>query len=61
MFFLLILQQFNKLNQAFTAIELEKRDDCAEIQAALGELTGATSVNGRTTVFFGCKLMVQLY
>lgn len=38
-------EQFKKLNQAFTAIELEKRDDGAEIQAALGEMTGATSVN----------------
>lgn len=50
--FLSILQQFNKLNQAFTAIELEKRDDCAEIQAALGEITGATSVNGND--YFAC-------
>lgn len=38
------LQQFNKLKQKFTAIELENRDDCADIQAVLGELTGATSV-----------------
>ena len=28
----------------FTAIELDKRDDCADIQAALGQMTGATSV-----------------
>lgn len=37
-------QQFQKLNQPFTAIELDKRDDSAAIQAALGEITGATSV-----------------
>lgn len=40
-----VLQQFNKLKEKFTAIELENRGDCAEIQAALGELTGATSVS----------------
>lgn len=38
------LQQFNKINQAFTAIELDARDDAADIQAVLGELTGATTV-----------------
>lgn len=37
-------QQFNKLQQQFTAIELERRDDGADIQAALGQITGATSV-----------------
>lgn len=41
----IVLQQFNKLKQEFTAIEIENRDDCADIQAALGQLTGATSVN----------------
>lgn len=40
-----LFQQFNKLNQLFTAYELDKRDDCAEIQAALGQITGATSVS----------------
>lgn len=51
-FLLVILQQFKKLNQAFTTIELEKRDDCAEIQAALGEITGATSVNENWRIWF---------
>lgn len=39
------MQQFQKLNQAFTAIEIENRSDCSEIQAALGEITGATTVS----------------
>lgn len=39
------LQQFKKLQQQFTAVEIENRDDCADIQAALGEITGATSVS----------------
>ncbi|XP_063700842.1 uncharacterized protein LOC134831089 [Culicoides brevitarsis] len=37
-------EQFKKLNKSFTAVELEDRDDCREIQAVLGEMTGATSV-----------------
>lgn len=57
-----ILQQFNKLNQIFTAIELENRDDCAEIQAALGEITGATSVILKWNSFFDLiKLIITNY
>lgn len=41
---LFLYQQFKKLNKAFKAIEIENRDDCSEIQAVLGEITGATSV-----------------
>ncbi|XP_055313914.1 uncharacterized protein LOC129575076 [Sitodiplosis mosellana] len=37
-------EQFQKLKQEFTAIELENRDDCNEIQAALGQITGGTTV-----------------
>lgn len=37
-------QQFQKLNFDFLTIELENRQDCQEIQAVLGEMTGATSV-----------------
>ncbi|KAL7286058.1 hypothetical protein TKK_0019666 [Trichogramma kaykai] len=35
---------FEKLKQAFTAIELDKRDDMDEFQDILGTLTGARSV-----------------
>lgn len=38
-------QQFQKLNFPFTTVELENRDDCNQIQAVLGELTGATTVS----------------
>lgn len=41
------------MKQQFTAIELENRDDCADIQAALGELTGATSVRFYPPMYFG--------
>lgn len=41
----------------FTAIELDKRDDCADIQAALGEMTGATSV----IEWENLHLMIQYY
>ncbi|GAB0092048.1 Glutaredoxin [Sergentomyia squamirostris] len=37
-------EQFKKLNQAVTVIELETRDDASEIQDVLGELTGARTV-----------------
>ncbi|XP_031637774.1 glutaredoxin-C4 isoform X2 [Contarinia nasturtii] len=37
-------EQFQKLQQEFTAIELDKRDDGGDVQAALGEITGATTV-----------------
>ena len=35
---------FDNLKQKFTAIELDQRDDCDEIQAILGEITGAKTV-----------------
>ncbi|KAK3911720.1 Glutaredoxin-C4 [Frankliniella fusca] len=35
---------FNKINFKYTAIELDKRDDGDQIQAILGEMTGATTV-----------------
>jgi glutaredoxin 3 len=35
---------FDSIKQKFTAIELDKRDDCEEIQAILGEITGAKTV-----------------
>lgn len=38
------LQQFQKIQQEFTAIEIENRDDCDDIQAVLGQLTGASTV-----------------
>lgn len=37
-------QEFEKLGQKFTAIEIENRSDCDEIQSVLGEMTGARSV-----------------
>lgn len=37
-------QQFQKLKEEFTTYELDKRDDGGEIQAALGEVTGGTTV-----------------
>ncbi|XP_059622738.1 uncharacterized protein LOC132265953 [Phlebotomus argentipes] len=37
-------EQFRKLAQDFTSIELETRDDGAEIQDVLGEITGARTV-----------------
>jgi len=37
-------EQFQKLQQEFTAIELDNRGDGGEIQAALGQITGATTV-----------------
>lgn len=40
---------FDNLKQKFTAIELDKREDCDEIQGILGELTGAKTV--RITFF----------
>lgn len=39
-----IFQQFQKLNFNFTSLEIEDRADCSEIQAVLGQMTGATSV-----------------
>lgn len=39
-----LLQEFEKLGQKFTAIEIENRADCDEIQGVLGEMTGAKSV-----------------
>lgn len=42
--FSLFLQQFQKLSEEFTTYELDKRDDGGEIQAALGEVTGGTTV-----------------
>lgn len=38
------LQQFEQLGQHFTAIEIENRKDCDEIQGVLGQLTGARTV-----------------
>ncbi|XP_017785587.1 PREDICTED: glutaredoxin-C4-like isoform X2 [Nicrophorus vespilloides] len=35
---------FEKCQKKYTAIELDKRDDADEIQAILGELTGAKTV-----------------
>ncbi|XP_015586006.1 glutaredoxin-C4 isoform X2 [Cephus cinctus] len=35
---------FDKLKKTYTAIELDKREDGDEIQAILGEMTGARSV-----------------
>lgn len=35
---------FDKLGKKYTAIELDKRDDGDEIQAILGEITGAKTV-----------------
>ncbi|XP_055694034.1 uncharacterized protein LOC129796265 isoform X2 [Lutzomyia longipalpis] len=37
-------EQFDKLSQKFTAIELETRDDGSEIQDVLGEMTGGRTV-----------------
>uniref|UniRef100_U5ER65 Glutaredoxin-2, mitochondrial n=1 Tax=Corethrella appendiculata TaxID=1370023 RepID=U5ER65_9DIPT len=37
-------EPFMKLNQTFTCYELDKRDDGSDIQAVLGQITGATSV-----------------
>lgn len=35
---------FDKLNEKYTAIELDERDDGEEIQSILGEITGARTV-----------------
>ena len=35
---------FNKLQQKYTAIELDERSDAEEIQLILGEMTGAKTV-----------------
>lgn len=43
--FVYIFQQFEKLKFPYLTVELENRDDCSQIQAVLGELTGATSVS----------------
>ncbi|XP_012252844.2 glutaredoxin-C4-like isoform X2 [Athalia rosae] len=37
-------QVFDKLKQKYTAVELDNRDDADEIQAILGEITGAKTV-----------------
>ncbi|XP_037049112.1 glutaredoxin-C4-like [Bradysia coprophila] len=37
-------ETFQKLSFPAVTIELENRDDCNQIQAVLGEMTGATSV-----------------
>uniref|UniRef100_A0A1L8DU31 Glutaredoxin-2, mitochondrial n=1 Tax=Nyssomyia neivai TaxID=330878 RepID=A0A1L8DU31_9DIPT len=37
-------EQFQKLKQKFTTVELENRDDGAEIQDVLGQLTGGRTV-----------------
>ncbi|RZC34104.1 glutaredoxin-C4-like [Asbolus verrucosus] len=37
-------QVFDNITQKFTAIELDERDDCDEIQGILGEITGAKTV-----------------
>ncbi|KAJ6645201.1 Glutaredoxin-C4 [Pseudolycoriella hygida] len=37
-------EQFKKLSFPFFTVELENREDCSQIQAVLGEMTGATSV-----------------
>ncbi|XP_076241137.1 uncharacterized protein LOC143183479 isoform X2 [Calliopsis andreniformis] len=37
-------QVFNKLQQKYTTIELDQRDDWDEIQTILGEMTGARTV-----------------
>lgn len=39
-----MFQEFDKIGQKYTAIEIENRQDCSEIQAVLGQMTGATSV-----------------
>uniref|UniRef100_A0A336M9S2 dihydropyrimidinase n=1 Tax=Culicoides sonorensis TaxID=179676 RepID=A0A336M9S2_CULSO len=44
-------KQFEKLNKAFTCIELENRDDCNEIQDVLGQMTGARSVVMTSNVY----------
>lgn len=38
-------QQFQKIKFPFVTVELENRDDCNQIQAVLGEITGATTVS----------------
>uniref|UniRef100_A0A1B0DQH4 Glutaredoxin domain-containing protein n=1 Tax=Phlebotomus papatasi TaxID=29031 RepID=A0A1B0DQH4_PHLPP len=43
-FYWKFFQQFRKLSQDFTAIELESREDGSEIQDVLGEITGARTV-----------------
>lgn len=41
-------QTFRKLNFPAFTLEIEHRDDCNQIQAVLGEMTGATSVSNLT-------------
>lgn len=36
---------FDSIKQSFTAIELDHRDDGEELQAILGEITGAKTVS----------------
>jgi len=49
--FLSLFQQFQKLAVPFFTVELENRDDCNQIQAVLGEMTGATSVSIELKVY----------
>lgn len=35
---------FEDIDQKFTAVELDNRADCQEIQEVLGQMTGATTV-----------------
>lgn len=49
---------FDSLQQKYTAIELNGRDDCEKIQAALGKLTGATTVKSLLIRFVGSNILI---
>lgn len=53
-------QQFQKLKFPFHTIELENRDDCNQIQAVLGEMTGATSVSIENIIKFFLLIVYRL-
>lgn len=48
---IIFFQQFDKLKFPYLTVELEGRDDCNQIQAVLGELTGATTVSIENSFF----------
>ena len=41
---ILCSQEFQKIGQTYTVVEIENRPDCDEIQDVLGQMTGARSV-----------------
>lgn len=49
---------FDKLDQKFTAIELDEREDADEIQSVLGEITGARTVSWIKCITCQCNYLI---